>query len=97
MKNVFKVALLATGLFVAAQTQAQVVKKTEHAIGRTATKVGHKTSELASKGSSAIVDKKYDGKGRYGETVYIDKHSRYYYVNKRGHRVYVKGSYLRHM
>ena len=113
MKNVFKVGLLAAGLFVAAHTNAQVVKKTEHAVSKGAKAVGsgvktgykatkkgvktgaRKTSEVASKGASAVVDKKYDGRvAPNGETVYIDSHSAYYYVNKKGHRVYVKESQL---
>lgn len=113
MKNVFKVGLLAAGLFVAAHTNAQVVKKTGEAVGNGAKAVGkgvktgykatkkgvktgaRKTSEVASKGASAVVDKKYDGKvAPGGQTIYIDKNSAYYYVNKKGHRVYVKESEL---
>jgi hypothetical protein len=113
MKNVFKVGLLAAGLFVAANTNAQVVKKTENAVSKGAKAVGHgvktgykatkrgvkagarKTSEVASKGASAVVDKKYEGKvAPNGETIYIDKNSAYYYVNKKGHHVYVKESEL---
>jgi hypothetical protein len=96
MKNVIKVALLATGMFVAINTNAQVVKKTGKAISKTATKVGNKTAELASKGSSAVVDKKYDEKvGPQGQTLYIDKNSAYYYVNKKGHRVYVTKAHMK--
>lgn len=109
MKNVIKVALLAAGLFVAADTQAQVVKKTGKAIskgakavgntasdgakavGKGATVAGRKTAEVASKGASAVKDKKYDGKyAPGGQTIYIDKNSAYYYVNKKGKHVYVK-------
>lgn len=103
MKNVFKVALLAAGLFVAADTRAQVAEKAGRtidkgakAVGKGAKAVGHKTSEIASKGASAVVDKKYDSKvGPGGQTIYIDKNSAYYYVNKKGHRIYVKESALK--
>ncbi|MEO8884817.1 MAG: hypothetical protein ABI367_02070 [Mucilaginibacter sp.] len=120
MKNLMKVALLATGLFAAAQTQAQThrdttlgqkidktTKKVGHATTKTAKKVGnetaeaatavgHKTSELAAKGAAAVVDKKYDGKaGPHNENIYIDSKSRYYYVNKSGHRVYVTKAELK--
>jgi hypothetical protein len=113
MKNVFKVALLAAGLFVAADTQAQVAekagrsidkgasavgkgaKKGVKAVGKGAKAVGRKTSEVASKGASAVVDKKYDSKvGPDGQTIYIDKNSAYYYVDKKGHRMYVKEANL---
>jgi type IV secretory pathway TrbL component len=71
-------------------------KTVGHATSETATKVAHKTSEVAAKGAAAVADKKYEGKcGPHGETVYINKDSRYFYVNKVGHRVYVKKSQLR--
>jgi Mn-dependent DtxR family transcriptional regulator len=89
MKNLFKVAVMATALFAAVQVNAQTVKKD-------AKKVGHKTSEVAAKGAAAVVDKRYRGKsGPNGENIYINKHSHYYYVNKLGHRVYLKKSQLR--
>jgi len=70
-------------------------KKGVKAVGKGAKKVGKKTSEVASKGASAVVDKKYDSKtGPAGQTIYIDKNSAYYYVNKSGKRVYVKESAL---
>jgi len=66
-----------------------------HATGEAATAVGHKTAEVAVKGEAEVVDKRYDGKmARGGQTVYINKHSRYYYVNKRGRKVYVNKSDL---
>ncbi|MFI5136725.1 MAG: hypothetical protein ACHQIM_02780 [Sphingobacteriales bacterium] len=98
MKNLLKVALVAAGIFSFAQSQAQTHKDSTigHKIGTTATKVGHKTSEIAANGASMVVDKKYAGKcGPNGQTVYINKHARYYYINKRGHRVYLKKSQLR--
>jgi hypothetical protein len=135
MKNVIKVALLAAGLFVAADTQAQVVKKTGNAIDTTAKKVGkgiskgakavgntasdgakvltkgtkkgvkaagkgaktvgNKTAQVASKGASAVKDKKYDGMvAPGGQTVYIDKNSAYYFVDAKGHHVYVRKAEL---
>jgi len=109
MKQLFKITLFAAGLFAAAQSRAQThkdstfghkvgttTKKVGHATAVTATKVGNKTAELAVKGASAVVDKKYDGKvAPGGQTVYINKHSHYYYVNKKGGKVYVNKSELR--
>ncbi|MDB5135492.1 MAG: hypothetical protein JWP37_2095 [Mucilaginibacter sp.] len=97
MKTIFKTALFATALFAAAQTQAQTHKDTTmgQKVGHTAKKVGNKTSELAAKGASGVVDKKYEDKcGPHGETVYINEHSHYYYISKKGHRVYLKKSQL---
>lgn len=69
----------------------KVAKKTGKAIKKGAKKAGDKTAELASKGSSAVIDKVYEGKeGPNGETIYINKESNYYWVDKKGHRHYVK-------
>ena len=96
MKTIFKTALFASALFVAAQSHAQTKDTTVgQKIGTTAKKVGHKTSNIAANTASHVVDKKYEGKcGPNGETVYINKNSHYYYVNKKGHRVYLKKSEL---
>ena len=105
MKKVIGAALFAAALFVAGQVHAQTkdttsfktkVHKTTKQVGDAATKIGHKTSELAVKGASAVVDKQYKGKcGPNGETVYINSHSQYYYVDKKGHKVYLKESELK--
>ncbi|WP_184544441.1 hypothetical protein [Mucilaginibacter sp. FT3.2] len=108
MKNLFKVAMLAAGTFMISPVFAQThkdttfgqkvgiaAKKVGHTTKTTAVKVGHKTSQIAANSESTIVDKKYDGKVAPGNhNVYIDKKSRYYYVNKKGHRIYVKKSQL---
>lgn len=110
MKRIFKTAMFAASLFTVgqhafAQTTHKdstlghkigtTAKKVGNATATTAKKVGNKTSELAAKGDAAVVDKKYDGMvAPNGETVYITSHSNYYYVNKKGHRVYLKKSQL---
>jgi len=99
MKTLFKATLFAAAIFAAAQSQAKTIHsdttKFTHKVSKAATKVGNKTSELATKGASAVVDKVYKDKcGPNGETIYINKHSHYYYVNKKGHRVYLKESEL---
>jgi hypothetical protein len=109
MKTMFKTVLFAASLFAAGQSHAQTTHKDStlgHKISKTAKKVGNttattakkvgtKTSELAAKGDAAIVDKKYDAAvAPGGETVYINDQSQYYYVNKKGHRVYLKKSQL---
>lgn len=107
MTRLFQVALLAAGIFITAQTEAQdhpttgdKIKHDAHVVGhetaKTAVKVGHKTSELAAKGAAAVTDKRYDKHwGPHGEDIYINNHAHYYYVNKLGHRVYVTKSHLR--
>ncbi|WP_426670788.1 hypothetical protein ACPPVU_06055 [Mucilaginibacter sp. McL0603] len=98
MKTILKTAMFAAALFAAAQTQAKTMQKDTtlgKKIDNTATKTGNKVSELASKGASDVVDKEYKGKcGPNGQTVYINNHSEYYYIDKKGHRVYLKKSEL---
>jgi hypothetical protein len=99
MKNSFKAfVFLPFVVFSVSQSKAQTTHKDSslgHKIGVTATKVGHKTSEIAANGESAVVDKKYKGKyGPGGQTVYINKYSHYYYISKKGHRIYLKKSQL---
>jgi len=97
MKNVFKAAVIAAGIFSFTSLHAQTHKDSTlgHKIGKVAKKVGHKTSQIAATGAAAITDKKYEGKcGPRGQTVYINEDSKYYYVNKRGHRIFLKKSQL---
>lgn len=90
MKRIAGIFLL--GCFIAMGAGAQV-KKT---IDTTAKKVGHKTAEIASKGKSAVVDAKYKDKvGPDGETIYIDHSSRYYFIDKKGKKVYVPKARLK--
>lgn len=84
MKNLIKVALVAAGIFSFASSEAQVVKK-----------VAHGTAHVAASGAAAVTDKRYRGKmGPNGQTIYINRYSHYFYVNKRGKRVYLKKSQL---
>lgn len=63
---------------------------------RAANKVGNKTAEVASKGKAKITDEEYKDKvGPKGETIYIDNHSQYYWVDEKGHRHYVSEARLK--
>lgn len=71
-------------------------KKVGHAVKTGAKKVGNKTAEVASKGAAKVKDKTYKDKvGPDGQTIYIDDHSRYYWIDKKGHRNYVKETDLK--
>ncbi|HEY2583688.1 MAG TPA: hypothetical protein VGI43_17895 [Mucilaginibacter sp.] len=97
MKNVLKAALVAAGIFSFTQGYAQTKKDSTlgHKIDKTASDVGNATAHAAASGDAAIVDKKYEGKcGPQGQTIYINKDSHYYYIDKKGHRVYLKASEL---
>ena len=76
-------------LGAALTTQAQV--------DTAAKKVGNKTAELASKGKSAVVDEVFKDKvGPDGQSpIYIDHSSKYYYVDKKGKKVYVPKASLK--
>lgn len=107
-KNVFTyLVVLSIGLFSTLNLHAQDttsvehkvakgVKKTGNAISRTAKKVGNKTAEIAAKGKASVVDKVYEGKeGPKGQKIYIDNKSRYYWLDKKGHRRFVAESKLK--
>ncbi|QHS62006.1 hypothetical protein [Chitinophaga agri] len=65
-------------------------------IDSTAKKIGNKTASVAVKGAMKITDKTYKGKeGPGGQTVYIDKKDRKYYVDEKGKKVYLKPSEIR--
>ena len=73
-------------------TQAQVKEDVKNA----AKKVGNKTAETASKAKSAVVDQVYKGKcGPNGQTIYIDNHDKYYWVDKKGHKQYIAKAALK--
>lgn len=77
---------------LAAQTKTQADGK----VGTTINKIGNKTAQVAVKGASAITDRKYEGKvGPDGQTIYINKHSHYYYVDGRGKKVYISKAKLK--
>lgn len=68
----------------------------ENKIEKGAKDVGNKTAEIASKGKAKITDEVYkDAVGPNDETVYIDNHSRYYWIDKKGQRHYAEKSELK--
>ncbi len=83
-----------------ARTTGQKIKKgaknTGHAIGKGAKKVGNKTAEYSVKGAAKAADKTVEGKtAPNGEKVYITADSRYYWVDKKGGRHFVKEAQLK--
>jgi len=87
---------LRISLVAAAITVASVLAGNEtkaQGIDSTAKKIGHKTASVAVKGASKVTDKTYKGKeGPGGQTVYIDKNDKKYYVDEKGKKVYLKPS-----
>ncbi|HEX3386124.1 MAG TPA: hypothetical protein VHS53_13085 [Mucilaginibacter sp.] len=96
MKTIVKAVLFSAATLFAAQGMAGTIKSDTTKVGRTTRKVEHQVSNTAANADSRVVDRKYHEKrGPHGETVYITRHDRYYYINKKGHRVYVTKSQLR--
>ena len=75
---------------------AQAVKETTQTVKKEAKKAGNKTAEVASKGKATVTDNVYKDKvGPGGQTIYIDDHSRYYWIDKKGHKNYVTEAELK--
>ena len=61
-----------------------------------AKKVGNETAELASKGKAKVTDKKSEQwVGPEGQTIYVDDHNKYYWINGKGKRIYVSQAALK--
>lgn len=96
MKKILGITLFLMGAIGFSAT-AQTKSKTDTA-GRKniIEKAGDKTAEVAVKGKATVIDKVYKDKvGPDGQTIYIDRHSKYYWVDKQGHNVYVDKSKLK--
>lgn len=98
-KGLLAVAITASALFFGQQSIAQGIDSTAKKIGKktaaVANKTANKTASVAVKGAMKITDKTYKGKeGPNGETVYIDKSDRKYYVDDKGKKVYLQPSQI---
>lgn len=95
MKKFIGITMLA--LFVGlSSANAQDTTSVGKDIKKGAVKAGNKTAELASKGKNRITDKIYkDKEGPNGETIYIDKHSKYYWIDEKGRKVPISKNKLR--
>ena len=93
-----KVAIIFLGLValsytVAAQEKDRSVGESVKEAGKT---VAHETAEKASKAKSRIVDKVYEDKvGPRGETIYINEHSKYYWINEKGQKISISEARLK--
>ena len=88
MKKLLSITALVLALGFSSAVHAQEEVKQD--IKKGAKKVGNKTAEVASKGKAKVTDQVYKDKvGPNGETIYMDNHSKYYWIDKKGHRHYV--------
>jgi hypothetical protein len=96
MKKLIGLFVFVLLMGVSHSVNAQVVKKTTQEVKKGAKKTGNKTAEIASKGKARVTDKVYKDKvGPNGQTIYIDDHSRYYWIDKKGHRNFVTEAELK--
>lgn len=64
----------------------RAARETEKEVNET----GDEISEAAAKAAAAITDQKLDNKvGPNGQTVYVDEHDKYYYINNEGKKVFI--------
>ena|SRR5579872_1319747 len=90
MNTLIKTALFSGAMLFAVQGMASTIKSDTTKVGKVTRKVGNQVANTAANTDSRVVDKKYhDKRGPHGETVYINKFSHYYYINKKGHRVFI--------
>ena len=72
------------------------VEKGAHEVKEAGKDVGDKTAEVAVKGAAVITDQKLkDRVGPDGQTIYIDNHDKFYWVNDKGRKMYISKSALR--
>lgn len=94
MKKLAFMLLLATA--VSSQTFAQKDSTEKGKVGKAVNKAGNATAHVAVSGVAQIKDKKYKGKeGPNGEVIFIDKHSKYYYIDGRGKKTWIKKAEMR--
>jgi len=96
MKSIVSLLVLALMTGTASVQAQSTTKKAEKEVKQDASKAADKTAEVASKGKSTVVDKVYkDKEGPNGETIYIDGHSKYYWIDKKGHKEYISKDKLK--
>lgn len=97
MNKLVGVFLMVAGLGLTSNVQAQsTVKKAGHKVEKGAKKAGHKTAEVASKGKAKVSHTVYEDKvGPNGETIYIDRSNRYYWIDKKGKKHFIRSEQLK--
>lgn len=96
MKKLACVIICISGLACMSYAQDRDTDHLKKDIKKAADTVAQRTREAAAKGTAKLVDKTYADKvGPGGQTIYIDKHAKYYYIDKNGQKVYVKKAQLK--
>jgi hypothetical protein len=96
MKKVIGISIIALISGLTSVNAQSTADKVGNDVKNGAKKVGNKTAELSSKGAHRVTDKVYKDKvGPNGETIYIDGHNRYFWIDDKGHRQFVNEDQLR--
>lgn len=99
MKALTGILICVTVLGFSLQTAAQQEKDStslRKKAERVADTVGNKVEKAVKTGKAKIVDKVYvDKVGPDGQTIYIDKHDKYYYIDSKGKKMYVTKEQLK--
>lgn len=96
MKTFVKIAFFIAAISFSTTSCSHKTRHVGQDIKSVADTVGNKTAEIASKGAARVTDKVYANKvGPQGQTIYIDKNSKYFYIDSKGRRVFVKESALK--
>lgn len=78
------------------QEVKQGVKKGAKSVKKGVKKGAHEVAEQASEAKSDITRTELDGKmGPNGEDIFIEKDGRYYYIDDKGHKVFITSSDLK--
>jgi hypothetical protein len=90
MKTTIKAALFIAAISLSVNSCSHKTRQVTQDVKEVADTVGNKTAEIAAKGVAQATDKIYEGKvGPDGQTIYIDKNSKYFYIDNKGHRVFL--------
>lgn len=74
----------------------RAANKAAKATKKAAKKVGNETAEAASNVKAAVTDQMHKDKvGPDGQTIYIDNHAKYYWIDDKGKRHYVTEAELK--
>ena len=96
MKKLLLIAFFFAATAAPSFAQDETIKEVGKDIKKGAKKAGHKTAEIASKGKARMTDSEHKDKvGPDNQTIYIDNHARYYWVDDKGKRHYVTEAQLK--
>jgi hypothetical protein len=87
------IAVICSSLLLMGYTATAQVKDD---VKEGAKKTANKTAEVASKTAAKVADEKLkDKEGPDGQNVYVNGHGQYYWIDKKGHKIYLKESELK--